>query len=338
MWSKRSSWSRTLAWGALALGLGASAGNAADLPDAKTLLADVGFSADQIAQVEAGSFVPATLQASDPREIVAAFAFLAPTSPSDLVSQLRQGLLDRVDPNTIAFGTIAGEPGLASFAKLTLQPDADGRARTYLAASPGGDLNLSAAELAALSALGSGATTAEVEAAIRSALLGRLQAYRSQGLAGIAPYAREDGATRSPADDLRSATLATRRLQSLVPAAFQALLDYPNANPPGMQEAFRWSQYQAHGVPTLALTHTAYVPDGAAWVVAQRQFYVSGGYNCEQAISGLLPMQQGTLVLYTNRTSTDQVTGFGGSAKRAIGSKLLESQLEELYGKVRAAR
>jgi len=41
------------------------------------------------------------------------------------------------------------------------------------------------------------------------------------------------------------------------------------------------------------------------------------------------PVQAGTVV-YGNRTSTGQIMGFGGSAKRSIGSKLLESQLESL--------
>jgi hypothetical protein len=122
-----------------------------------------------------------------------------------------------------------------------------------------------------------------------------------------------------------------------VPSAYGALLVYPNAKPAGTLESYRWSHYQAHDVPTLSLTHSLYIPDGDAWVVTQRQFYVSTGYNCEQAIVGLLPMRQGTLVVYTNRTSTDQVTGFGGGAKRSIGSKLLASQLEGLYQKVRAA-
>ena len=71
-------------------------------------------------------------------------------------------------------------------------------------------------------------------------------------------------------------------------------------------------------------------------MAVQRQFYVSTGYNCEQAILGMLPMQNGTLVLYANRTSTDQVTGFGGGAKRKIGSKLLASQIEELFEAVKA--
>jgi hypothetical protein len=34
---------------------------------------------------------------------------------------------------------------------------------------------------------------------------------------------------------------------------------------------------------------------------------VSTGYNIEQAVVGLLPLEDGTLVAYTNHTSTDQV-------------------------------
>jgi hypothetical protein len=48
-------------------------------------------------------------------------------------------------------------------------------------------------------------------------------------------------------------------------------------------------------------------------------------------------MQQGTLVFYANRTSTDQVMGMGGGTKRSIGSRLLRSELEALFAKVQAA-
>jgi len=311
-------------------------GASAQLPDAESVLKELGFSADEIAQVRAGNFVQRTIDASDPRELDTALAFLVPTSPSELVAQLRKGMLDRVDPNTIAYDVIDGAPSAASFAKLDLEPDAKKRAEAYAKAAPGEDLNLSAQEIGALHALGT-STPAAVETAIKTALLARLRAYQGQGLGGIAPYARSGGKTRSAADDLRSATIASKKLEAFVPDAYQALLSYPNANPKGFEEVYEWSHFRAHDVPTIALTHTLFIPEGQAWVVAQRQFYVSTGYNCEQAISGMLPMQQGTLVIYANRTSTDQVTGFGGGAKRAIGSKLLTSQIEQLYQKVRAS-
>jgi len=176
-----------------------------------------------------------------------------------------------------------------------------------------------------------------VEQAVRSALLARLQAYQAKGLAGIAPYALSGGKERSPADELRSASTAARNLQKYVPAAYQMLLDYPSSKAPGTEDTFRWTRYLAHGVPTVSLTHSLYVPDGDAWVAVQRQYYVSTGYNSEQALGAFLPVKGGTVVVYTNRTSTEQVTGFGGSAKRSIGSKLLASQLEDLYQKAAAS-
>ena len=128
-----------VAGGALSLALVAALGRpaASQLPDAATYLTDIGFSKDQIARVEAGSFVSGTIQPSSDREIVAALAFLVQASPTDFVNQLKMGLIDKMDSSTIAFDMISGPPILDSFAKLTLQPDAQKRARAYLNAKPG---------------------------------------------------------------------------------------------------------------------------------------------------------------------------------------------------------
>ena len=64
-------------------------------------------------------------------------------------------------------------------------------------------------------------------------------------------------------------------------------------------------------------------------MMLERQFYVSTGYNAEQAVAAFLPADAGTVVVYANRTSTDQIAGLGARAKRSIGSKVLASQLEE---------
>ena len=74
--------------------------------------------------------------------------------------------------------------------------------------------------------VGSGAAPSAVEATLRSTLLARVDAYRTRGLAGIAPYALANGKRRSPADELRTATQATKQLAKHAPAAFKLLLDY----------------------------------------------------------------------------------------------------------------
>ena len=96
----------------------------AEPPDAASLLAQIGFTPAQIAEVESGKFVSSTIQPSSEREIVAAFAFEVKLPPAELVKEARAGLLDQVDPNTLAFQMIAGTPTLASFGKLTLEPGA----------------------------------------------------------------------------------------------------------------------------------------------------------------------------------------------------------------------
>lgn len=320
-----------LPWIALVL----TAGPAAALPDTATLLADLGLSPAEIADVQAGKIVQHSIQPASERELVAAMAFQVPVAPSELVKELRSGLISKVDPGTIGSGAIGADPG-TDLAKLTLEPNAAARAKAYAGAAPGGDLNLSAQEIAAFTALGANATPAAVEAALRSALAARVASYRKQGLAGISPYARGAG-QRSPAEELRTASSASKGLAKYAPAAYALLTGYPGSQPPGTDEGFRWSQFDAHGTPTIALTHGLFVPDGDAWLVVQRQFYVSTGYNAEQAIAVLLPVEGGTVVVYGNRTSTDQITGFGSSTKRSLGSKVLASQLESSFERLRAA-
>jgi len=308
---------------------------AAQLPDAKALLGDVGFSADQVQQVTSGEIVRGAIQAASERELVVALAFQVGTTPAKLVADLKAGLGIKVDPGTLSSGVFSGTGSTADLAGLALDPDGQKRAKAYVNAQPGGDLNLSTQEYATFNALGP--SQEAVTPAVQAALLARMQAYQKQGLAGIAPYALGDGKTRSAADELRTATQASKALQKFIPAAYQMLLDYPASKPAGSEEVFRWAQIDAHGVPTFTLTHAAFVPDGDAWFVVQRMFYVSSGFNAEQAIAAVLPVQGGSVVIYANRTSTDQVTGFGGSAKRSIGSKLLESQLEGIFQRARAA-
>lgn len=310
---------------------------AAQVPDAKTLLGEVGLTPDQVSQVMSGQIVRGAIKPASDRELVAAMAFQVKVAPAALVADMKSGLGNKVDPEMIAWGFISNPATAADFAKLELDPGAAARAQAYLSAQPGGDLFLSSAEIASFQELAKTRPSNEaVQAAVRNALLARAQAYQRKGLAGIAPYAFS-GTQRSAADELRTMTDASKALKKFVPQAIQMLNAYPASKPPGTEESFRWQHFNAHGTPTLALVHIAFVPDGDAWVVVQRMFYVSGSFNAEQAVAAFVPASGGTVVVYGNRTSTDQVTGFGGGAKRSIGGKLLESQLEGLFQRARSA-
>ena len=306
----------------------------AQVPAAETLLADVGYSADEIAKVKAGTIVDKKIPGANERDLAAAFAFFVGVPPSELVKDLRSGLMLEVDPNTIAFGPMSAAGSDGDMAKMTLTPGADKRVKRYLRAKGGDDLNLSTDEIAAFNKLGAAAAAPAVESQVRSALLARYQAYQSKGLAGIADYDRGDGKTRAVGDELKTSLQAFKALQKYAPGAYTAMLEYPNSKPAGATDGTRWMHFNAHDVPTLALVHGMFIPEGDGFVALQRQFYVSEGYNCEQAVAAFLPVQGGTVVLYANHTSSDQVQGAMGGMKRSIGSKMLSSQLQSLFASI----
>ncbi|MEE9608202.1 MAG: hypothetical protein V3U03_10745, partial [Myxococcota bacterium] len=167
--------------------------------------------------------------------------------------------------------------------------------------------------------------------------LARYRAYRKSGLDGIAPYARSGGKVRSPGAELRRAGEASSVIEKVMPSLYKVLLGYPKASAPKLEEAFFWSNYLAHDAPTIILTHRFFMPVGDSYGLVMRQFYVNQGYNNTQAVIAFLPVKRGTLVAYSNRTSTDQVGGFGSSSKRAIGRRVMGAQLEKLYAKLRKA-
>ncbi len=301
-------------------------------------LASLGFSSDASQKVLSGEFVSTDVKSTSDREIAVGMAFLVDVPPKHFIDELLDGLMLRVDPNALASGTIAGPGAVSDFASVSLSVDGENLVASYLDAEAGEDLNLSAEEIAGFRALKARKALAPaVEQQLRENLLARLQSYRARGFDGIAPYAREDGKTRSPGAELRAASEATVALKKHVPDFYRVLTGYPKAPAKGLEERFHWMSYRAHGTPVFILTHAMALAKGDAFAVCQRQFYVSGSYNAEQAVAGFLPVERGTLVVYVNRTSTDQVAGFGGSTKRAIGEKLMASQLRELFTKLRKA-
>jgi len=310
----------------------ASAAAPVSAVEVATALSALGFPVDTERQVRGGQFVQTSLPTTSERDLNVGIAFLVKQEPWALAKKLREEqVLQKVDPGTIAFGTFAGDGVPADLARLTLTPM---QRDAYLHVGPGAALNLSRDELAALKAAGT--DPAAVEQSVRAALLARYRAYRAQGLGGIAPYARNGGET-DPAADFRKMDQRVRASQVLPTAFYDLLEGYPKNVPPDVSETFSWQQFTAHGQDTLALVHVMQGTFGGSLVTVQRQYYASTGYNAVQAIVGFLPTDGGTLVVYTNHTSTDQVAGFGGGAKRTLGRKFMASELEKLFERARAA-
>ena len=131
-------------------------------------------------------------------------------------------------------------------------------------------------------------------------------------------------------------TNAAAGVKKHAPAFFDLLLNYPQGKPADLREHFFCIRYAMSGRPNLTLRHRLTMPLGDAWVAADREFYVSHDYNEMQAIGGLLPVAEGTAVVYLNRTTTDQLGGFGASTKQAIGRAMMAKQIADIFERSRA--
>lgn len=296
-------------------------------PTADQVLTDARLSAGDKQNVTSGQFVNVSVAGVSERDLSFAIAFLVKTAPDALAKQIVASELITADTQVKAFGELRGAGSLTDFAKLTITGD---EAKALSNAQAGNALNLSASEIAGFKALAGGPAPA-VQEQLRRMLLARYQAYRASGLVGIALYDRGSGRTSDPASDLRKASQETPGLQKYLPGFQKVLLDFPRATLPGMQEKFFWLKSLIQGEVTYVLAHILVAADGAARVASRREYYVSTGYNAEQTVAGFLPVQEGTVAIFTVHAFTDQVTGVGGSMKRGIGSKVMAGKMKEIY-------
>lgn len=290
------------------------------------------FDQDQLASLNEGEIVAFEVAEASKKELAVGLSVYLAAPPEKLVTFFKQGDLATIDPDVVTYRQIV-ESDTNPFKDFMFTPEQSDEARDLLTVTTGGRFNLSAGEIKSFTALqkdSAGWSEADLIAAVsrhyQQILLQRLEAYRKRGLAGIAPYARE--ATESnPADELRSAAAGSQLLSHFSPALQQFWLNYPAPLPPRAEERFFWLNREVDGRPAAILSHRALLSSSTASVIITRQFFVGHSYNSSHLIVGCLPYRDGSIVFYTHRTSTDQVTGLGNRLKRSIGRERMKDQM-----------
>ncbi len=322
------------------LAIGYPAEPALGTPTADEVLKALPLSDSQKHKVLKGEVIKWTTTEASERELALGIAMLMKTPPQK-ASQLFRGaegykLIDSITDH----GSISGKGMDADFANLVLEPNGEKEAGRYLDAKPGENFNLDKQEISAFQALkaqskGGGANKKSVEALVRKNFLARLQAYQAKGLAGVSPYERGTNEARSSNQEIRLSVAANKILETLYPKFNEVLHHYPNADMTGIEESFVWFNLQLFSRPLLVLTHRMLYKDGETYLASDRHFYASHEYNSLQAVGGTWPKDGGSLVVYLYRVSTDQVGGFGSSAKHPISRALMGPYVIELFEKIR---
>lgn len=315
------------------------------LPTVDEIMKELQLSDGDQDSIRQGKIVKWNTSEGSDRELAIGMALLAKTQPASLVEIFREATAFKVVSAVTAHGKIAGNGTLADFARVRLEPNGEKEARRYLEAKPGDELNLDAKEIATFRALkpkgGQDAgSVKEVEAQVRQTLLSRYQAYRTKGLSGIAPYQRGDARELLARDELSLSIKQMKLVAKYVPSVYDVLLNYPAAKTEAshelLEEQFYWLNFDLFGRPTYVLSHRMLFRVGEIYLASERHFYTSHDYNSLQQGVTALPTKDGTLVITLVRVSTDQVGGFGSSAKHPVSRALMGPYLQDMYEAVRA--
>jgi hypothetical protein len=311
----------------------------------------LGFTPQEREDLLQGRIVSHKVKELSDKELAITMAVLVPASLADLLDFARSGKVLEMDRDILAHGTLGadatGDVETTAFQGVGFAPSEASEARALLDSEPGARFNLSQSESQQFAELSKTFQAKGCEkdphcadavaTTLRSVLRDRLKAYRERGLSGIEPYARGDGRHADPAEELRNATNAAQFVGREYPIIFDAFLNYPKGDQSGMENHFLWLKQTVQDRPTFILAHRILcVRDGLAFA-AERQFYVGHSYNSLQILYGFLPTQGKTLVVYLNRTSTDQVAGFMSGTRHDVGRKMMEKGVREEFEEILAS-
>jgi hypothetical protein len=333
------------AWALLPLALVLAGASAPGTIALDSILAYLGFDAAAKQELLAGQIVSRRIQEGQERtELAISVAGLFSASLEEAQASVVRGDVFEVDRNVIEFGALsAWPPDPAEFAGVQFSAAEASDVTALLRFDGGSDFNLSREEIARFRKLagqdsdGSNPAAREaVSAAYREVLLGRYRAYREKGLAGLAPYDRGKGRTIDPSETLRLAAGASRFFQENEPALHKAFVGFPAGDAQGVEHFFYWIKQSVEGRPNFILSHRMLARRPGHAVVAERQYFVGHSFNTVQIVNAALPVEAGIAVVYTSRTSIDQMAGVTGKVARPIAAGRVADRVRARFEAIRA--
>lgn len=293
----------------------------------QALVRELGFTQEDQDRVRAGG-IASRAQSEDENELAAALLVVIKQPVDVIYEEVESNDVFRIDRSIMKMLPIDPLDPAAAFRDFELPSS---QVEELQNASPGSKLNLSKDEIEKLRA----APKPETLAVYRSQLAARVEAYASGGLSAIAPYARK-GENAEPGHELRSATKRLAHLETEAPSFARVLLEFPKPSAQTVEHQFWWQLLEVEKKPTPVLIHRAFEQRDHYALLATRQFYVARSYNSLQVVVGVFALDaERSLVVYTNRTFTDQVAGFGSSARHRIGRGMLVDEVSTFFEALR---
>lgn len=312
------------------------------LPTPNELLNGLGFSGEQIRAVSAGEIVAIDLPTVRDNQLKGAVAMRVPASIDRAAEFFMSERRLSVDTTVGAFGVLRPSANSNDWQAIGFGPEDRKEVRKVLEIRPVSILNLSPGEaglmrnrLSQVTADQPGASNA-VSKVYADILAGRYRAYLERGLEGMAPYVRGRNRTTSPAEEIRAHLNASSfSVLQQFPEFRRAVLDFPENQPPGIENTFYWIRATVEGRPHYALAHQMTTLGDGYLLVYSRDYFAGHTYNTLQSTFVWLADDQGLFGVHVNAGTTDEITGLFGGVARQVGKDRMKSDLIDNFTEVR---
>jgi hypothetical protein len=312
----------------------ASLCQAQDLPTVSDLLLETPFSEKHITQVLAGEIAASKIVPVSKSELAQGVACLVTIDALEKLDTLQGATWLAPEKLILSSGEIADQASLSDFEAIQLHPQHEDEAGYFINAKAGEKLNLSPTEIQQFNELKASTNKplqpVTVDTLIQNILLTRHQQYRENGLSAIAPYARSKKREVQPGQQLLTSLNEALALKKLYPDVFNMLEQYPRTIDSTFTEDYFWYMVNLDDRPAIGLSHRLHINMNDARFIIERGYYISHSLDSVQIIVALVPVQEGLLLFYTNRTWTGKITGMFNFLKRRIGYNIMMHEMEHV--------
>ena len=316
------------------------------IPSVEETIAHLPFEDTDLEKLFVNEIVSYELESGTDKELAIVVAMLVKAPIDQLADVVLKGDVLRASKTVVEVHFFGDHPPTEElFSDVGFTADESKEVAELLQVAPGSTFNLSKEEILRFNAVArkiesSGSTNdstvrSAINDAYRTIFLERYKAFRQGGLSAIAPYDRGKKSV-DPGEELRGTIRRSILLKERMPDFYRAFLNYPDDGRDEIHNRFALVKQIVDDRPAFVLSHRMYQrKPGEYALYAYHEFYVGHSYNSLQVVSGAAQVEQGTLVFYVNRTSTDQVAGFGGGLKRSIGRGMMRSAVIEQFESIR---
>jgi hypothetical protein len=337
---------KLLACGSLAVAIAWAAPGQAGDPQLLALFTQVGLTAQQRADIEAGRPVAKVLSWGESSEVYVFGAVHVDGSPDAYLKSARDVSRLAGKPGYLGIGELSSPPTVADLAGLTL--DADDIKALKSCRDGNCDVQLPSA---AIQAFRDGVNWSQPDVAgqvnglARSRILDLIREYRRGGNDALGVYRDKEHPARV-AEQFERMVSRSASLPRVLPELREYLLKYPAADLAGSESFFYWEKVDFGLKPTLRVNHgVIYGADGEGRgisAVAIKQLYASHYFHTALDVSvcsvdAARPDRPGFYLLTLKGSEQDGLTGVKGSMLRRIVVNKTGSSLEKALAAIKDA-